>query len=273
MDNQQLKHRNEQVLQTDRQVEGTPLHRVSVILPAYNEEGTILKSLEKVSKQMDSIFQDYELVVVDDGSKDNTRAEAEKFRNSHLKILSYDDNVGKGNALLFGMTACSGSSIVFFDSDLEIDSSDLALFVANLKDFDIVTGSKRHHDSRVVAPLSRKFLSAVFHRLVALATGLNVSDTQTGLKAFRSRELRKMIPLLSVKKYAFDVELFTIASLLKLKIKELPINLTMGSGFSMRSVMRMLIDLLGITYRLRVLRWYQKNLNNRGAKYSPILKW
>jgi glycosyltransferase involved in cell wall biosynthesis len=247
--------------------------RVSVILPAYNEEDTMVKSLAKLSGLLERLFPNYEIVVVDDGSTDNTRAEACRFRDVSIKVLGYENNVGKGNALLLGMTACDGDYVIFFDSDLDIDPSYLASFVTHLKDFDIVAASKKHPESQVTAPLIRKFLSAVFHRMVVIATGLTVSDTQTGFKAFRGEVLKKMIPLISVKKYAFDVELFTVASLLKLRVKELPVRISMKSGFSMRNVLRMFIDLLGITYRLRIRRWYQKNLNNARAKYDPILKW
>jgi len=247
--------------------------RVSVVLPAYNEGATILKSLERISSLMSSLGLNYELIVVDDGSTDNTRTEASRFHDPCVKVLGYRNNLGKGAALLHGLMMCTGGSVIFLDSDMEIDPSYLALFVKNLKDFDIVAGSKRHPESQVAAPLSRKFLSAAFHRLVVLATGVTVSDTQVGFKAFRAEQLKKMVPLLSVKKYAFDVELFTVARLLKLRIKELPVKMSLRSGFSMKSVLRMFVDLLGITYRLRILRWYQKNLNNSAAKYSPILKW
>jgi hypothetical protein len=100
--------------------------------------------------------------------------------------------------------------------------------------------------------------------------GVRVSDTQSGFKAFRSEALAKAMSLVSVKHYAFDVELLAVAKLLKLRIVEVPVRIRLGSLFSARQVVRMLVDLLGITYRLRVIRWYQKNLYNARATYRPI---
>ena len=83
-----------------------------------------------------------------------------------------------------------------------------------------------------------------------------------------------MLPLISVKKYAFDVELLVVAKLLKLKIVELPAIVTLGNGFRKRHMLRMLVDLLGISYRLRMKRWYQINIAKRKVDpYRPIMKW
>jgi hypothetical protein len=119
----------------------------------------------------------------------------------------------------------------------------------------------------------RRLLSHAFNRLVMLLTGLRVSDTQTGFKAFRREALEKIMNLVSVKHYAFDVELLVAAKLLRLRIVELPIKISLASLFSVRYVLRMFVDLLGITYRLRVIHWYQSNLHNPEAAYKPIIKW
>jgi hypothetical protein len=137
----------------------------------------------------------------------------------------------------------------------------------------IVLASKRHPDSKVSAPLMRRFLSYGFHCLVILLTGVRVSDTQSGFKAFRREALAKIMTLVSVKRYAFDVEVLVVTKLLKLRIAELPVKIRLGSLFSARQVFRMLVDLLEITYRLRVIRWYQKNLHNPKGAYEAIVKW
>lgn len=142
-----------------------------------------------------------------------------------------------------------------------------------LKDADIAIASKWHPESQVTTPLPRRFLSYAFHILVMLLTGVRVSDTQSGLKAFRLDALRTIMRLLSVKHYAFDVEVLTVASMLKMRIVELPVRIQLGSLFSARHVLRMLIDILRITYRLRVIRWYQRNLHNPQPHYKPIIRW
>ena len=83
----------------------------------------------------------------------------------------------------------------------------------------------------------------------------------------------RIIPLISVKRYAFDVELLTVANLLDLKIKELPANVKLESNFRTKNIARMFIDVLGIAYRLRIRRWYQENLEIRRKQYEPILNW
>jgi hypothetical protein len=96
-----------------------------------------------------------------------------------------------------------------------------------------------HPDSKVSAPILRSFLSYAFHCLVMLLTGVRVSDTQSGFKAFRREALARIMSVVSVKHYAFDVELLAVARLLKLRVVELPVKIRLGSLFSARQVVRM----------------------------------
>jgi hypothetical protein len=132
-----------------------------------------------------------------------------------------------------------------------------------LKDADVVVASKWHPQSKLDTPLTRRILSRGFNALVKLLVGLRLSDTQTGLKAVRREALAGVFPRLTVKRYAFDVEMLALANLLSLKVVELPITIQLRSLFSFREVWRMFLDLLGITYRLRVTRWYQRALTQR----------
>jgi hypothetical protein len=116
-------------------------------------------------------------------------------------------------------------------------------------------------------------LSIGFHNIARLLTGITVSDTQTGLKAFRRESLDRILPLLSVKRYAFDVEVLAVAQLLGMRVVEMPVNIRMDAHFKLKDVFRMVIDLLGIAYRLRITHWYKKNLNNRHAHYRPHIRW
>jgi hypothetical protein len=138
---------------------------------------------------------------------------------------------------------------------------------------DIVIGSKRHPLSVAETPVVRKFLSLGFNLLERLLTGVRASDTQAGLKGARSTALYRILPLLSVKKYAFDAELLAVASLLGFRLRELPVHIRLRAGFSARQVFRMLIDLLGISYRIRVKKWYQKNTRKMSETYKPIIPW
>ena len=247
---------------------------ISVLLPAFNEAANIKWSLESISRHLTEIGFGYELIVVDDGSTDGTRLKAtEEMERLPVKVVGYGVNRGKGEALKYGSKFASGEITMFMDCDGEIDPLELVEYLGALRTADLAIGSKRHANSRVVAPLERKFLSACFNYLARLLTGIRYSDTQSGLKAFRTSSLKRIMPLVTVKRYAFDVEILAVASLLKMKVVELPVRVEMKARFRAKSVLRMLVDLLGIAYRLRIRRWYQRNLKNGSAKYSPVIRW
>ncbi len=248
--------------------------KISVIMPAYNEEAHIAQSIRRAMAHLEGLVRPYEIIVVDDGSTDGTCREAKRAgRNPHLRVVGYPRNQGKGFAVKYGVKHITGDFVVFMDSDADVEPDLIEQYLTILKENDIAIASKRHPDSRVSAPILRKFLSHGFHGLVMVLTGVRVSDTQSGFKAFRREALTDIMNLVSVKRYAFDVEMLTVARLLKLRIAELPVRIQLGSLFSVRQVVRMLVDLLGITYRLRVIRWYQRNLHNHQAHYKPIIKW
>jgi glycosyltransferase involved in cell wall biosynthesis len=238
--------------------------KISIIAPAYNEGKRIRKFLEKTVSVMNSLGFDYEVVLVDDGSVDNTREEAlSAAQDPHVKVVGYDNNIGKGFALKYGFAYTTGDIIAFIDSDLEISPQQIAKYVSATEKGSIVAASKWHPESHVEMPIVRKFLSCGFNLAVKLLTGLRVSDTQSGLKAFRREALEKILPRLSMKRYAFDVEFLTVANLYGFKIMEYPISIKMMDRprfkplFNM--VCAMLVEILGITYRLRILKWYNRH--------------
>ncbi len=247
---------------------------VSLLLPAFNEEDHIERLLHEVLHLLDAMGKTYEIVLVDDGSTDETRVIAAKeIEWGPIKVVGYSLNAGKGYALKYGSKFASGEFTIFLDSDLEVDSSHLNLYLEALHACDIAIASKRSPGSRVDAPFLRRMLSLYFNYIVKLLTGIRITDTQSGLKAFRTDALRKIMPLVSVKRYAFDVELLTVASLLKMRIAELPIDIKLNTHFKFKEIVRMSVDLAGITYRLRLRRWYQKNLKNGSANYNPLINW
>jgi len=247
---------------------------VSIIMPAYNEEKHIAHAIETLEERLRRTPFSYEIIVVDDGSIDGTRREAEKVaKNPNVKILGYARNMGKGHAIKYGVLKSTGDIVMFLDSDTEINPGNIEQYLLALKHADIVIASKRHPKSIVKQPAMRRLLSLTFNFLVRLMLGINVSDTQSGLKAFKGEKLKTLVPLLSVKKYAFDAEILTVARLQKLKVIEMPVRIELGAGFSFRAVVRMLVDLLGIAYRLRVKRWYQRNMNKVDGSYRPMIRW
>lgn len=248
--------------------------RVSLIMPVYNEQGKIAECVKNATAHLDTLGIPYEVVVVDDGSTDNTRSEAMSVRsNPRVNVVGYAENHGKGYAIKHGVKYVSGDVVIFMDGDADVKPELTGQYLAVLEKADIAIASKRHPASEVSMPIIRKLLSHSFHCLVMLLTGVRVSDTQSGFKAFRREALSKLVSLMAVKHYAFDVELLTVAQLLKLRVVELPIRIELKGSIGVRHVARMFLDLLGITYRLRVIRWYQNNLHNAEAKYKPVIKW
>jgi glycosyltransferase involved in cell wall biosynthesis len=236
---------------------------VSFILPAYNESDYILSALERLESVARHNGFGYEVVVVDDGSSDDTRLKAWRYaiRNGHVRIVGHGRNVGKGVAIRTGFRSAYGDIVVFADSDSDVDYEQVKYYVDALRFGDIVIGSKWHKDSVVEVPVVRRFLSRAFNILVKLLTGVKVSDTQTGIKAIRSGEFKKLFERMCVKRFAFDVELLVLARIYGLRIVELPVKLRVDRMFSFGEAWRMFYDLLGIAYRLRVKKWYQRGVS------------
>jgi len=235
---------------------------LSFVLPAYNEGDCIEKALDTLDRAVRDSCLRYEIVVVDDGSVDCTRSRAVDYasRNGHVKVVGYRRNLGKGHAVRTGFLRSCGDVVVFVDSDLEIDVGRVGRYVEALRHSDLVVASKGHPESVVDVPFTRRVLGFCFNVLVRLLTGVRLRDTQTGLKAIRRSALELIVPRLAVKRYAFDVELLAVANLLGLKVMEMPVNVRMRGLFRFRDVWWMFVDLLGIAYRLRILRWYQRDL-------------
>jgi glycosyltransferase involved in cell wall biosynthesis len=204
----------------------------------------------------------YEIVVVDDGSEDKTYMKALRYskRNGHVKVIRFARNSGKGFAIKTGVMESTGEVVIFIDGDMEIDLNTLSKYVDALKNADIVIATKWHPNSMVSMPLSRKVLSRTFNVLARILIGFNLEDTQVGLKVMKRSAVDKVFPRLAVKRYAFDVELLSLAKLYGLKIVEMPVKPNLSSKFKPKDAWRMSVDLLGIAYRLRIIHWYQHQI-------------
>ena len=243
-------------------------------MPAYNERETITAALRRLCDLLDGQPYDYEIIVVDDGSVDATSSmalEESQNRLGRIKVVQYQPNMGKGYALKTGFTHSNGKKIILLDSDLDIDPQAIPRYVNATALGDVAVGSKWLPVSDYKAPAIRKMLSLGFHSLVMLLTGVRTRDTQTGIKAFRRHALETIFKMQLVKRYAFDVELMTLANILKLTVVELPVRIHQQARFSLGDVFHMFIELLGIVYRARIIKWYQKNLENHAPIYKPII--
>jgi glycosyltransferase involved in cell wall biosynthesis len=245
---------------------------LSFVVPAYNEEDIIEDMLGSIDDIIANKNIPYEILVVDDGSRDSTLARAKRYagKNGHVRIVSYSKNVGKGHAVKTGFMKASGNVVVFADSDMEIDLEVISKYLEALKYGDIVIASKKHSESQVDVPLTRRLLSECFNGLVRLFTGVPLKDTQSGLKAMKKSEFIDIFPRLAVKRYAFDVELLAVANLRGLKIVEMPVNIKLDAKFKPKEMWHMFLDLLGIAYRLRVIHWYQRQLPEKNGFQNMV---
>src|SRR5579875_208819 len=250
-----------------------PKTKFSVIMPIYNGGLAAGEKVLAAVKKWESLTDDFEIIVVDDGSTDSTHKALSAIRDERVNFVSYAPNKGKGAAILHGFKYVRGNIVIFADGDLEALPIYFKDYIQTLDEADIVVASKRARGAQVYAGSKRKFLSAVFNTFVKILLPISVSDTQAGFKVFRRSALDRILPLISVKRYAFDVELLAMAKLLNLKVAELPAKVSLGSDFDAQEILRMLLDLLGIAYRYRIRCWYQKSIvaSNEEA-YAPLLR-
>jgi len=241
--------------------------KISVIIPAYNEEERIYSNIKKVETVLDDLSNkkrlDYEIIIVNDGSIDATYKEALKAReqNHRIIVIDYTDNGGKGNALRKGFDHTSGQYIFFLDADLDISPEHIPNFFNYLEETnaDVVVGSKRHPDSNINYPFSRKILSELYQLINFGLFRLDLSDTQTGFKVFRYEVLQQVFPNVLCKKYAFDLELLVNANHGNWKIVEHPIEIDWKRNqnrVSLKDIWQITLDTAAIFYRLKILKHY-----------------
>jgi glycosyltransferase involved in cell wall biosynthesis len=219
-----------------------PRPRLSLIIPAFNEQSRIGRTLEESWGFLAAQPYDFEVILSDDGSTDETRVIGECFRQSHgnVTILSIPHG-GKAAAIRAGMKAARGEIVVFTDADLATPISYIADFVAAIeRGADVVIGSREGAGAnRVGEPFYRHMMGRAFNRLVQTLMLPGINDTQCGFMAvtrFASQEITRRARLYAdhetitgARVTAFDVEMLVIARKLGLKITEIPVIWTYGT--------------------------------------------
>jgi glycosyltransferase involved in cell wall biosynthesis len=237
--------------------------KLSIVVPAYRQEATIDEDIRRLERALATTGHDYELIVVVDGLVDRTYERALAAAGERVRVLAYRDNCGKGHAVRYGMAQAEGDIVGFIDAGMELEPRGIGVLVAQMlaHGADIVIGSKRHPASRVQYPPLRRLYSWGYQVLVRVLFGLRVKDTQVGLKLFRREVVARVLPLLLVKRFAFDIEFLAVAHALGFRrIEEGPVELThrFNSTIHLGSVWNMLWDTAAVFYRLRLMRYYQR---------------
>lgn len=254
--------------------------KISILMPFLNEEKRIVQNVYKVKEYLSSLSLNYEIVLIDDGSADNSyELLKENFSNDEtVKIIKNYKNFGKGWALKTGYEFSSGEFILFIDSDLELSIEHLPNFLKKMYQENVyaVIGSKLHPDSIVNYPFYRKIMSFGYYSIVKFLFGLPIMDTQTGIKLFKREALELALPKVIVKRFAFDIELLLILFKHKLKVVSAPIKLDFsrkfGWNFNFNVILKTFIDTFAVWYRDKILKFYDRPLGeNKKFFYSIVL--
>lgn len=205
-----------------------PKHpEISIVVPAYNEEKRLGKSLKTLVDYCKENFDIYEIIVVDDGSKDKTSDVAAQFSRQNVRILRNEPNRGKGYSVKRGILEARYNPVLFSDSDLATPIEEVEKMLPWLdKGYAVVIASRNMKTSNLVVkqPFYRQFLGRSFPLLVNLLAVRGIKDTQCGFKLFNTEAAKRIVKYQTFERFAFDVELLFIARKMGHRIKEVGVT-------------------------------------------------
>ncbi|MCK4473884.1 glycosyltransferase family 2 protein [Candidatus Parcubacteria bacterium] len=231
---------------------------LSVIIPAYNEEKRLPKTLKEIDKYLRQQNYEYEIIVVNDGSKDRTSEVVECLKPDikHLRMIDNKINHGKGFVIRQGMLDAKGEYRVFTDADNSTSICHLEKMLPEFeKGYDIVIGSRDIKGAVLDPPqlIHRRILGDVFRLLTQIICGTwRILDSQCGFKGFTAKATEHIFPKCKINRFAFDPEILVLSQKLGFKIKEIPVvwkNDT-ESKVKFKSMLKMGLDLLKIRWNI-----------------------
>ncbi len=225
---------------------------VSVILPVFNGSGLIETSVGTLLEFLRAHYSSFEIIVVDDGSTDETSKHLSLTRVAELRVIRSEKNHGKGHAVALGMQAARGSCRIFTDIDLPYDLSAI-LFSTHLiiqRGYQIVVGDRTLPGSDYYDRIGRlrAVASRVFATLIRLGITGEMYDTQCGFKAFQGEVAQELFSMLRFEDFSFDAELLYIALKHNMEIRRIPVRYRASSATSVN----LLVD--GLTMLLSVAK-------------------
>ena len=234
---------------------------VSVVVPYYNPGSRLRTTVEQMVRVLDASDMTFEIITVSDGSTDGSPFTLEGFPDSVVRRVTFDTNVGKGHALRVGLGMGHGRYLGFIDADGDISPEFLAPFVSimHTEHPDIIIGSKRHPGSSVDYPPLRRLYSWGYQHLIQILFGLDVKDTQVGIKLVDRKVITSVLPLLRESRFALDLELLVVARRLGYtRVVEVPVRIEerFGSTISLRAVWFLFVDTLAVFLRSNVFHTY-----------------
>lgn len=238
---------------------------LSIVLPAYNEAQRLAASLEKVLQYAQQRRGSWEIIVVNDGSSDNTADIVRRYAKAQptLRLIENSGNRGKGFSVRNGMLHARGELLLFSDADLSspIQEAD-KLFAAIQAGADVAIGSRWMRKELQVKrqPIHRRALGRMFNLALRLILGLNFKDTQCGFKAFRRSAAEQVFPRQKIERWGFDPELLYLAKRAGLRIEEVPVEWAHRTGTHispLRDGLRMFVELFKIRWNAMSGRYKQ----------------
>ncbi len=227
---------------------------LSVIIPAYNEEKRLLPTLSKIYAYLSTKDFPYEIIVVDDGSTDNTLPMIKNFAssNKHIVILINEQNSGKGFSVRKGMLSARGEYAFFTDADLSTPIEEIEKCLPYLiNGYDVVIGSRSMPGSDILVhqPWYREKMGKIFNFMVNMVLLKGIIDTQCGFKGFKREAVKTVFSRCKIDGFSFDVEALYLSRKYNFKIKEIPIrweNSTLSKVSPIKHSLQMFKDLIGI---------------------------
>jgi len=230
--------------------------RYSLVIPAYNESSRIRPTLDEILRYAGEQKWDTEILVVDDGSRDDTAAIVREYSRAHpqVQLVQNPGNRGKGYSVRNGMLHARGDICLFTDADLSSPIAEAEkLFAAIRQGVDIAIGSRwlRAELQTERQPLYRQAFGRIFNMLLRLVLGLRFRDTQCGFKAFRREAAQRIFPLQRIERWGFDPEILFLARQTGLQTVEVPVVWAHSEGTRLhpfRDGLRMFGDVIRIRW-------------------------